>query len=226
MPNLHDGSAGTLIGAFEATRCVAAQAFPTGCRASTIHLYADGASKPVRRTISAHMMSPLSPPPLTLLDKYFWPDFQALYSTTVTVNGGEAGHGRASGTVRSDDGQLDLDLRLPEQLGGPGGGTNPEQLFAAAYGACFHGALSLLAAKTEIAIVDAKVEVTIHFGRDPVDGLFNLVAQVRVHLPGVEPGIAEELVRNTERFCPYAKMAREGIVSVVALAQPNRAAKP
>jgi len=61
--------------------------------------------------------------------------------------------------------------------------------------------LSLLAAKAEIAIVDAKVEVTIDFGRDPVDGLFNLVAQVRVHLPGVEPGIAEELVRNTERFC-------------------------
>jgi organic hydroperoxide reductase OsmC/OhrA len=67
--------------------------------------------------------------------------------------------------------------------------------------------------------------VTIDFGRDPVDGLFNLVAQVRVHLPGVEPGIAEELVRNTERFCPYAKMARAGIVSVVALARPNDAAK-
>ncbi len=171
------------------------------------------------------MMSPLHPPPLTLLDKYFGQDFQTLYSTTVTVTGGEASHGRASGVVRSDDGQLDLDLRLPAPLGGPGGGTNPEQLFAAAYAACFHGALSLLAAKAEIAIVGAKVEATVDFGRDPVDGLFNLIAQVRIHLPGVEPGIAEELVRNTERFCPYAKMAREGIVSVVALARPDSVPK-
>ncbi|TDY21571.1 Ohr subfamily peroxiredoxin [Paraburkholderia sp. BL6665CI2N2] len=172
------------------------------------------------------MTSPLFPPPLTLLDKYFGQDFQTLYSTTVTVSGGEARHGRASGIVRSDDGELDLGLRMPEPLGGPGGGTNPEQLFAAAFAACFHGALNLLAAKAEIAIADAKVEVTVDFGRDPVDGLFNLVARVRIHLPGVEPCIAEELVRNTERFCPYAKLAREGIVSVVALARPNGAAKP
>jgi len=171
------------------------------------------------------MMSPLHPPPLTLLDKYFGRDFQTLYSTTVTATGGDASHGRASGVVRSDDGQLDLDLRLPEALGGPGGGTNPEQLFAAAYAACFHGALSLLAAKAEIAIVGAKVEVTVDFGRDPVDGLFDLIVQVRIHLPGVEPGVAEGLVRNTERFCPYSKMAREGIVSVVALARPDSVAK-
>jgi osmotically inducible protein OsmC len=171
------------------------------------------------------MMSPLHPPPLTLLDKYFGQNFETLYSTTVTATGGDASHGRASGVVRSDDGQLDLDLRLPEALGGPGGGTNPEQLFAAAYAACFHGALSLLAAKAEIATVGAKVEVTVDFGRDPVDGLFNLIAQVRIHLPGVEPGVAEGLVRNTERFCPYAKMAREGIVSVVALARPDNVAK-
>lgn len=170
-------------------------------------------------------MSPLHPPPLTLLDKYFGQDFQTLYRTTVTATGGDASHGRASGVVRSDDGQLDLDLRLPASLGGPGGGTNPEQLFAAAYAACFHGALSLLAAKAEIAIVGAKVEVTVDFGRDPVDGLFNLIAQVRIHLPGVEPSIAEGLVRNTERFCPYAKMAREGIVSVVALARPDSVPK-
>jgi lipoyl-dependent peroxiredoxin len=172
------------------------------------------------------MKSALHPPPLTLLDKYFGQNFQTLYSTTVIATGGDAGHGRASGVVRSTDGQLDLELRLPEALGGPGGGTNPEQLFAAAYAACFHGALSLLAAKAEIAIVGAKVEVTVDFGRDPVDGLFNLIAQVRIHLPGVEPSVAEALVRNTERFCPYAKMAREGIVSVVALARPDSVAKP
>jgi Ohr subfamily peroxiredoxin len=71
--------------------------------------------------------------------------FAAIYSTTVTVTGGTAGHGRASGRARSDDGALDLELRMPAELGGDGDGTNPEQLFAAGFAACFHGALSLVA---------------------------------------------------------------------------------
>jgi organic hydroperoxide reductase OsmC/OhrA len=62
------------------------------------------------------------------------------------------------------------------------------------------------------------VEVSVAFGRDPVDGLFMLTADVRIHLPDVEKSVAEELVRSTERFCPYAKMARNGITSIVALA--------
>src|SRR5262245_53322684 len=95
-------------------------------------------------------MSQLERPPVTLLDKYHGTDFQSLYSTTVTVGGGEAEHGRASGVVRSDDGNLQLDLRLPSGMGGPGGGTNPEQLFAAAFASCFHGALCLLAARSNI----------------------------------------------------------------------------
>jgi hypothetical protein len=74
-------------------------------------------------------MTTLRPPPLTLLDKYHGQDTLPLYSTTVTVTGGGTGHGRASGIARSDDGQLAVDLRLPKELGGPGGGTNPEQLF-------------------------------------------------------------------------------------------------
>lgn len=162
--------------------------------------------------------SPLQPPPVTLLDKYKGQEFEPIYSTVVTVSGGEAEHGRASGVARSDDGNLDVQLRLPTALGGGGGGTNPEQLFAAAYAACFHGALNLLAAKRKIPVHDATVEVSVAFGRDPVDGLFMLTADVRIHLPDVEKSVAEELVRNTERFCPYAKMARNGITSIVALA--------
>jgi Ohr subfamily peroxiredoxin len=137
------------------------------------------------------------------------------------VTGGDAEHGRASGVARSDDGNLEVDLRLPDALGGPGGGTNPEQLFAAGYAACFHGALSLLAARAGIPIPDAKVEASVTFGRDPVDGLYTLTADVRIYLPGVERAVAEELVRRTERFCPYAKMARQGIVNVVSLAPPS-----
>jgi len=167
----------------------------------------------------------LTPPPLTLLDKYHGHGPQTLYSTTVTVTGGEARHGRASGVARSDDGQLSLELRLPKALGGPGGGTNPEQLFAAGYAACFHGALSLLAARAAIPIPGAAVNVTVDFGRDPMDGLFLLSAHTRVHLPGVERVAAEELVRNTERFCPYAKMARQGIENVVALVESADAGK-
>ncbi|MFM0342595.1 Ohr family peroxiredoxin [Paraburkholderia sp. RL17-347-BIC-D] len=168
-------------------------------------------------------MTTLRPPPLTLLDKYHGRDLQTLYSTTVTVTGGDAGHGRASGIARSDDGNLVVHLRLPKALGGPGGGTNPEQLFAAGYAACFHGALSLLAAQASIPIPDASVQVTVDFGRDPMDGLFILSAQTRVRLPGVERVVAEELVRNSERFCPYTKMARQGIENVVALVRQDDA---
>lgn len=161
---------------------------------------------------------PLQPPPVTLLDKYKGQEFEPIYSTVVTVSGGEAEHGRASGVARSDDGNLDVQLRLPTALGGGGGGTNPEQLFAAAYAACFHGALNLLAAKKKIPVHGSMVQVSVAFGRDPVDGLFMLTADVRIHLPDVEKSVAEELVRSTERFCPYAKMARNGITSIVALA--------
>lgn len=159
----------------------------------------------------------LQPPPLTLLDRYRGQGFTALYTTTVTVSGGEAGHGRASGIARSDDGNLILDLRLPAALGGPGGGTNPEQLFAAGFAACFHGALSLIAKRAQVDMRLATVVVEVSFGRDPVDGGYALIAEIRIRMPGVERAVAEELVRNTERMCPYAKMAREGIHSVVTV---------
>jgi lipoyl-dependent peroxiredoxin len=163
-------------------------------------------------------MTRLRPPPVSLLDKFHGPAFEPLYETTVRVSGGEAQHGRASGIVRSDDGALQLALRLPAELGGPGGGTNPEQLFAAGYAACFHGALNLLAARHGIALDGAEVAVSVAFGRDPVDGLHTLSAEVAIALPGVDRPLAEALVRQTERLCPYAKMARQGIASVVRLA--------
>lgn len=159
----------------------------------------------------------VKPPPLTLLDKYRGREFAALYTAKVTVAGGASGHGRASGVARSDDGSLVLDLRLPAELGGPGGGTNPEQLLAAGYAACFHGALSLLAQRERIAVRDATVAVEVSFGRDPVDGGYALVANVTIRMPGVDRQIAERLVRDTERLCPYSKMARQGICSVVAV---------
>jgi Ohr subfamily peroxiredoxin len=162
-------------------------------------------------------MTRLQPPPVSLLDKHHGTEFFPLYTATVRVTGGEAQHGRASGVVRSDDGMLDVQLRMPESLGGAGGGTNPEQLFAAAFAGCFHGALSLLAARAKVPIPDAEVVARIAFGRDPVDGMFTLSANIRIRLPNVDRAVAGELVRHTERLCPYAKMARSGIDCVVSL---------
>ncbi|WP_333968526.1 Ohr family peroxiredoxin [Burkholderia cepacia] len=159
----------------------------------------------------------LQPPPLTLLDKYRGKEFSPLYTTTVTVSGGTSRHGRASGVAKSDDGSLVLDLRVPAELGGPGGGTNPEQLFAAGYAACFHGALSLLAQRARVDIRETTVTVEVSFGRDPVDGGYALVANVTVRMPGVELPVAESLVRDTERLCPYTKMARQSICGFIAV---------
>jgi Ohr subfamily peroxiredoxin len=162
-------------------------------------------------------MKPLAPPPLSLLDKYVGQDIQPLYVATVTVTGGEVQHGRASGVARSDDGNLDLRLRMPQELGGPGGGTNPEQLFAAGFAACFHGVLCLLAAKAELSADGCSVAVAVSFARDPVDGMYLLTAEVKIRLPGMRHATAEELVRNAERVCPYAKIAREGMLNVITL---------
>ncbi|CAN7672413.1 Ohr family peroxiredoxin [Trinickia sp. LjRoot230] len=159
----------------------------------------------------------LQAPPASLLDRYRGRDFHPLYTTTVTVSGGETGHGRASGVARSDDGNLNMELRLPPELGGPGNGTNPEQLFAAGFAACFHGALNLLCQRARLETNDTVVEAQVSFGRDPMDGGYELVVDLRVKMPGVERRVAEELVRNTERLCPYAKMARQGTVNIVTV---------
>jgi Ohr subfamily peroxiredoxin len=159
----------------------------------------------------------LQSPPLALLDRYRGQEFLPLYTTTVSVSGGATGHGRASGRVRSDDGNLEVELRLPAAFGGPGDGTNPEQLFAAGFAACFHGALNLLAKREGMKLDDIVVEAQVSFGRDPMDGGYALVIDLRVRMPSVERRVAEEFVRNAERLCPYAKMARQGTVNVVAV---------
>jgi len=166
-------------------------------------------------------MSQPKAPSTALLDRYVGDEVRPLYTGRVRVTGGVAAHGRASGVAVSDDGALALDLRLPAELGGDGGGTNPEQLVAAGYAACFHGAMTLLAARVGRVLVDASVEVAVTFARDPADGMYLLSAEVLVRLPGLEPDFASELVRNTERACPYSKMFRNGIHHVITVAPPS-----
>ncbi|WP_432184936.1 Ohr family peroxiredoxin [Streptomyces tendae] len=144
--------------------------------------------------------------------------FSAIYTTTVTVSGGVAAHGRASGRARSDDGVLDLNLRMPAALGGDGHGTNPEQLFAAGFAACFHGALSLVARQEALDPSAICVEATVAFGRDPGDGGYLLRVDLVVKWPGVAPEVATPLIEKADSLCPYARMAGEGTPSTVTLA--------
>ena len=149
-------------------------------------------------------------PSVSLLDRYEGDEVLPLYTTRVKVGGGEAKHARASGVARSDCGDLDLQLRKPKAMGGPGGGANPEQLFAAGWSACFIGAIGLAAGKLGVKLpaglaVDAEVDLC--NGR----GAYFLQARLNVHLPGLEQDTARALVDSAHQTCPYSKATRGNI---------------
>ncbi|MEU0036346.1 Ohr family peroxiredoxin [Streptomyces sp. NPDC006333] len=156
------------------------------------------------------------PPPSTAQD-FDAESFAPLYTTTVTVSGGTARHGRASGRARSADGVLDLDLGMPAELGGDGRGTNPEQLFAAGFATCFHGTLSLVARHAAFDPAAISVEVTVALGRDPGDIGYLLRVDLVVRWPGVDPETAAPLLAKADSLCPYAKMVRRGTPTTLTL---------
>jgi lipoyl-dependent peroxiredoxin len=127
---------------------------------------------------------------------------KALYTARATARGGRRGH------VRSSDGALDLDLSMPEGLGGPGGsGTNPEQLFAAGYAACFENALRRVAREQKKDATDASVTAQVHIGRHP-EGGFGLEAELSGHLPKLPREEAEALMHDAHQVCPYSRATR------------------
>lgn len=128
-----------------------------------------------------------------------------LYTAVVTVTPGQAGHARMSGHAESADGLLNLDLAMPQELGGRGQGTNPEQLFAASYAACFHGALALVARKMRVDASQATVTCAVTIGRDPADGGYRLAAELKVEIPNSERKISEQVVAQAHKLCPYSK---------------------
>ncbi len=144
--------------------------------------------------------------------------FKPLYTAHVTVDGGGSAHGRATGKARSSDGALDLDLRMPYELGGDTTGPNPEQLFAAGFAACLHGALSLVARRHSLDPAPITIEATVAFGRDPADGGYQLRADLAVTWPGVAREAATPLLAHAAALCPYAKMTRQGIPARITLA--------
>jgi len=123
-----------------------------------------------------------------------------LYSTSATALGG-----RKDGVVKSDDGKLEFKLSLPKSMGGDGSNTNPEQLFAAGYSSCFHGALAFesLAKYKKPLPSGTTVQAVVDLEK-VADGL-RLGVELRVTLPGLERAHAEELVGHAHKLCPYSR---------------------
>ena len=128
----------------------------------------------------------------------------AIYETAAT-----AGQEGRNGAVRSADGLLDLRLALPKELGGPGGATNPEQLFAAGYAACFTSALLLCAREAKARIGAPAVTAHVGLARDGAG--FGLVVRLEVALPEAERETAEALTRRAHEICPYSRAIRGNV---------------
>lgn len=119
------------------------------------------------------------------------------------------GAGR-NGHVRSSDGRIDLGLSVPEAMGGAGTGSNPEQLFAAGYAACFHSALQLVARTQKVDISDSSVGGQVQIGSNG-NGGFELAVLLEVVLPGVEATTAQALADAAHQVCPYSNATRGNI---------------
>ncbi len=126
---------------------------------------------------------------------------QIMYTTTASAVGGRSGH------IKSADGILDMAMQVPAELGGPGGtGTNPEQLFAAGYAACFGGSIQAVAKREYDKITQSTV--TAHVSM--LQG-FSIAVQMEVHLEGIEIELAEQIVHRAHIVCPYSKATRGNI---------------
>ena len=130
----------------------------------------------------------------------------ALYTADVKIVGGR------EGSIESSDGVLKHSLSMPKELGGSGGaGTNPEQLFAAGYGACYESALANIARKEGIKLQDVVIHSQVHIGKDDSDGGFKLAVELNISMPGIDRAQAEELAGKAHDFCPYSKATRGNI---------------
>lgn len=129
---------------------------------------------------------------------------KVLYTAKVTVTGGREGE------ASSDDGHLMVKLAAPKEMGGNGDATNPEQLFAAGYAACFLAAMKMIADKKKMSISDNPT-IRAEVGVGPVGQAFGLQADLYVSLPGMEEKAAHELVEATHQVCPYSNATRNNI---------------
>jgi lipoyl-dependent peroxiredoxin len=134
-----------------------------------------------------------------------------LYTATAHATGdGRNGH------ATSDDGLIDVDVRIPKEMGGAGGATNPEQLFAAGYAACFHSALKLVAGKDRLDVTDSEVSASVGIGMLPTGG-FGLTVELDVHTPNLDRATAEALAARAHEVCPYSNATRGNIDVTLAV---------
>ena len=128
-----------------------------------------------------------------------------LYTAHAHVTGGR------DGAAKTDDGKLDVKLAPPKELGGNGAGTNPEQLFAAGYAACFIGAMRLVAGNEKIAVPQGlAIDADVSLGKDAQDN-FRLGVVFNITLPGMDKAAAEALVAKAHEVCPYSRATRGNI---------------
>ena len=121
------------------------------------------------------------------------------YTTTATAWGGRMGR------VATSDGRLDYHLSMPEGMGGEGGdGTNPEQLFACGYAACFHNAVRSVARKLKVDVTDSAVSVTVHIAGTLADG-YRLSIRIEAELPGVQSETGRQVLDAAHARCPYSR---------------------
>jgi Ohr subfamily peroxiredoxin len=130
---------------------------------------------------------------------------KTLYTATATATGdGRNGH------VASDDGIVDTDVRIPAAMGGAGGATNPEQLFAAGYAACFHSALKVVAQREGYDVTGTEVSASVGIGMLD-NGGFGLEVQLDVHAPAMDQATAEAAVAKAHEVCPYSNATRGNV---------------
>lgn len=138
---------------------------------------------------------------------------RVLYTAEATATGGREGR------VRSTDGAIDLDLAIPKELGGPGGlASNPEQLLAAGFAACFDNAIRLVARRRKLPIGQASVTGRVGVGPDDSGG-FALSVELHVRLPELDDDVAEQLAADAHRVCPFSNAVR-GNVDVQIVVDP------
>lgn len=131
----------------------------------------------------------------------------ALYTAHAHTTGGR------TGTSATDDGRLSVTLDTPREMGGNGGaGTNPEQLFAVGYSACFLGALKAVARGEKVKVPDeATIDAEVSFGENAKGAGFAIAVELKVTLPGFERSVAEDLVEKAHQICPYSNATRGNV---------------
>jgi Ohr subfamily peroxiredoxin len=143
------------------------------------------------------------------------PLLKDLYTATATATGGRTGR------TASSDGILDVALAAPVELGGPGGASNPEQLFAAGYAACFQSALGVVARRFKADITGSTVSADVTLG-SVEGGAYGLKVALHAELPGIETDVAQQLVNAAHQVCPYSNATRGNIDVAVSVATPAR----